>query len=173
MTVERSPDPAAPPAGGEPARGGPAHTLSAEPARRLSPGARWVWAAHQALLWLVLLALAVAFGRRLWSPLWVPALAGLLTGPLGVSAIRWRRWRWDVGDDGIDIRHGTLTVRRTLIPWIRVQHVDTRRGVIEQLFHLATVVVHTAAGAHEIPLLDAREAEVLRARIGALARRDD
>jgi len=147
--------------------------MSAEPARRLSPRARSVWAVHQALAWLVLLALAVAFGGRLWSLLWVLPLAGLLAGPLGVSAIRWRRWRWDVGDEGIDIRHGTLTVRRTLIPWIRVQHVDTRQGVVEQLFKLATVVVHTAAGAHEIPLLDSREAEILRERIGALARRDD
>jgi uncharacterized protein len=147
--------------------------MTSEPARRLSPGARWVWAVHQALVWLILLALAVAFGGHLWSPLWVLPLAGLLAAPVAVSAIRWRRWRWDVGEDGIDIRHGTLTVRRTLIPWIRVQHVDTRRGVVEQMFDLATVVVHTAAGAHEIPLLDSREAEIVRERIGALARRDD
>jgi hypothetical protein len=151
----------------------PARSGAAEPARRLSPGARRVWAVRQAIVWVVLLALAIVFGRRLWPLLWLVPLIGLLAGPLGVSAIRWRRWRWDVGDEGIDIRHGTLTVRRTLIPWIRVQHVDTRRGVVEQLFGLATVVVHTAAGSHEIPLLDAREAEVLRERIGALARRDD
>jgi uncharacterized protein len=141
--------------------------------RTLSPGARWVWGARQALVWAVLLVLALVFGDRLWSGLWLLALLGLLVLPAAVSVIRWRRWRWDVGDDGIDIRHGTLTERRTLIPWIRVQHVDTRRGVVEQLFNLATVVVHTAAGAHEIPLLDAREAELLRERIGAGARRDD
>ena len=51
--------------------------------------------------------------------------------------------------------------------------MNTRRGITEQLFDLTTVVVHTAAEAHEIPLLDAREAEALRERIGALARRDD
>jgi membrane protein YdbS with pleckstrin-like domain len=150
--------------------------MSAEasrPGRRLSPRAGWVWAIHQALGWLVLMVPAVIFGGRLWGALWAVPLAGLLVGPAAVSAVRRRRWRWDVGEAGIDIRHGTLTVRRTLIPWIRVQHVDTRQGVVEQLFRLATVVVHTAAGAHEIPLLDSREAEVLRERIGALARRDD
>ena len=141
--------------------------------RTLSPGARWVWGARQALVWLVLLGLALVLGDRLWSGLWLVALLGLLVLPAAVSLIRWRRWRWDVGEDGIDIRHGTLTERRTLIPWIRVQHVDTRRGIIEQLSGLATVVVHTAAGSHEIPLLDVGEAELLRERIGARARRDD
>jgi uncharacterized protein len=147
--------------------------MTAEPARRLSPGARWVWLLHQALFWLVLLVLAKVFGGHVWGPIWVVALLGLLVVPALVSSIRWRRWRWDVGEEGIDVRHGTLTVRRTLIPWIRVQHVDTRRGITEQMFDLATVVVHTAAGAHEIPLLDSREAEILRERIGARARRDD
>jgi uncharacterized protein len=148
-------------------------SLAAGPARQLSPDARLVWLLHQALVWLVLLVLAAIFGGHVWGPLWVLPALGLLVVPALVSTIRWRRWRWDVGDEGIDIRHGTLTVRRTLIPWIRVQHVDTRRGITEQLFGLATVVVHTAAGAHEIPLLDSGEAEVLRERIGALARRDD
>jgi membrane protein YdbS with pleckstrin-like domain len=132
-----------------------------------------VWGVRQALVWVVLLALALGVGDRLWPGLWLVALAGLLVLPAAVSLIRWRRWRWDVGEDGIGIRHGTLTERRTLIPWIRVQHVDTRRGIVEQLGGLATVVVHTAAGAHEIPLLDVREAELLRERIGAGARRDD
>jgi len=173
--VEPSPGPATPPAatGTEAPPGAAPRGLGAEPSRRLSPGARWVWLLHQALFWLVLVVLAKVFGGHVWGPLWLVALLGLLVVPALVSTIRWRRWRWDVGDEGIDVRHGTLTVRRTLIPWIRVQHVDTRRGITEQMFDLATVVVHTAAGAHEIPLLDSREAEILRERIGARARRDD
>lgn len=145
----------------------------AEPARTLSPRARWVWTLHSALLWLVLLVLAVLFGGRLFSGLWLIPLAGLLILPLSVSCLRWRRWRWDIGDAGIDIRHGTLTERRTLIPWIRVQHVETARGLTEQALGLATVVVHTAADSHSIPMLGVREAEALRERIGALARTID
>ena len=56
-----------------------------------------------------------------------------------VPELRWRRWRWDLTDEGIDIQHGTLAVNRTLVPWIRVQHVDTQRGVFEQAFGLSTV----------------------------------
>jgi uncharacterized protein len=144
-----------------------------EPARTLSPRARWVWGLRSAAVWLVLLVAALLWGDELFAGIWLIPLAGLLVLPAGVSALRWRRWRWDVGEEGIDIRHGTLTERRTLVPWIRVQHVDTRRGLVEQTLNLATVVVHTAAGAHEIPLLAVREADALRERIGALARVSD
>ena len=83
------------------------------PTRTLSPGARWVWGVRQALVWVVLLVAARVIGDRLWSGLWIVPLLGLLVLPALVSVVRWRRWRWDVGDDGIDIRHGTLTDRRT------------------------------------------------------------
>ena len=53
--------------------------------------------------------------------------------------------------EAIDIRHGTFTIRRTLVPMLRVQHVDTTRGLVEQTFDLATVVIHTAAGSHRDP----------------------
>ena len=56
---------------------------------------------------------------------------------------------------------------------MRVQHVDTRRGLFEQSFGLSTVVVHTAAGSHTIPLLPQAEAEALRERIAGLARTED
>jgi membrane protein YdbS with pleckstrin-like domain len=147
-----------------------------EPARRLARQARWVWAAQQVLLWGVLIVAGVIVSLSVsaaapWA--WIAPLLGLLIGVGTVPALRWSRWRWDVRDEGIDIRHGTLTVRRTLIPWVRVQHVDTRRGVFEQALGLATVIVHTAAGGHTIPLLDAREAGLLRDRIAGLARVDD
>ena len=32
--------------------------------------------------------------------------------------------------EGIDIQSGAIAVSRTLVPWVRVQHVDTRRGVL-------------------------------------------
>jgi membrane protein YdbS with pleckstrin-like domain len=147
-----------------------------EPARRLSPNARWVWALQQLGLWgAATIAGAILAGAvddlGVW-PYTVPFL-GLLIATPTVPALRWARWRWDVRDDGIDIRHGTFTVRRTLIPWVRVQHVDTRRGLLEQGFGLATVVVHTAAGGHTIPLLTAGDADLLRDRIAGLTRTDD
>ncbi len=143
-----------------------------EPARRLSRRARTAWRLGQAGLWGLVWAVTAAIGAAAGAPAYVFAIPGvlLLAAVLAIPPLRWSRWRWDVRTDGIDIRQGTFTIRRTLVPWVRVQHVDTRQGVLEQQLKLATVVVHTAAGGHQIPLLDEPEAGELRDRIAELAR---
>ena len=97
------------------------------------------------------------------------AVLGLVLAP----ELRWRRWRWEVREHEIDIRHGTFAITRTLVPMLRVQHVDTKRDLIQQALGLATVVFHTAAGANEIPALDGGEAGLVRDRIAELARTAD
>jgi membrane protein YdbS with pleckstrin-like domain len=144
-----------------------------EPTRRLAPRARWVWRGEQLLVWGVLLVIGFfAAGPLDGLPAVlvrvVPA-AGLVVCTALVPELRWRRWRWDVRPDAIDIRHGTLTVRRTLVPMLRVQHVDTTRDIVEQGLDLATVHVHTAAGSHKIPLLALADAGEVRDRIAGLA----
>lgn len=108
---------------------------------------------------------------------YVPLAVGLVVAVLLAAVIpplRWRRWRYEIRDDEIDLRHGTFTVRRTLVPIRRVQHVDTEVGPLQQSFGLAGVKFHTAAGATAIPALDRGEAELVRARVAELARtRDD
>jgi uncharacterized protein len=148
-----------------------------EPSRRLAPRARLVWRAEQLLGW----GVAVVGGFLLAGPLdgWLSVVArvlpvvGLVLSVAVVPELRWRRWRWDVRPDAIDIRHGTLTVTRTLVPMLRVQHVDTTRDVVEQSLDLASVRVHTAAGSHRIPLLTVRDAGEVRDRIAELARTAD
>ena len=88
--------------------------------------------------------------------------------------VAWRTWRYEVGDQEVDLQRGVLVRTRTLIPMARIQHVDTRRGPLERRFGLATVVLHTAAGANQIPGLAASIADHVRDRIAALANvRDD
>jgi membrane protein YdbS with pleckstrin-like domain len=151
--------------------------VTAEPARRLSDFALWFWRLEQLGIWGVLLVAGLFAAGPLDGALallvWLVPLAGLLVSVAVVPQLRWRRWRWDVSPAAIDIRHGTLTVRRTLIPMPRVQHVDTTSNLVEQQLGLATVEVHTAAGSHKIPLLSMYDAGVLRDRIAELARNAD
>ncbi|CDQ40916.1 MULTISPECIES: PH domain-containing protein [Virgibacillus] len=90
-----------------------------------------------------------------------------------LPALRWRRWRYEVFDQEIYIQHGIIIVSRTLVPMIRVQHVDTKQGPILKRYGLASVTISTAATTHEIPALLEEDASVLRDRISELARVDE
>ena len=104
-----------------------------------------------------------------WAALALAALIAIVVVP----EVRWRRWRWEVREHEIDLRHGTWAVTRTIVPMARVQHVTTRRDPLQQALDLATVMVHTAAGANEIPALTLFEAAQVRDRIAELARTPD
>jgi uncharacterized protein len=104
---------------------------------------------------------------------WVAAIAVVAGGGVALPIVRWRRWRYEVRDEEIDLLRGALVVRRTLIPMTRVQHVDTQRTVVSDLFGLRSVTVHTAAGSHSIPALHPGEAAAIRDRIALLAREPD
>lgn len=151
--------------------------MSDEPSRRLSDYAPWAWRLEQLALWGVLVVAGLISAGPLdgiWAVLVrIVPVAGLVVGVVAVPMLRWRRWRWDVTPEAIDIRSGTLTVRRTLIPMPRVQHVDTESNVLEQQLGLASVQVHTAAGSHRIPFLSERDAGLLREQIAELARNAD
>lgn len=148
-----------------------------DPTRTLAPEARTYWtlvALAQTLPLLVLLAIfGPAAAGRLPAPL-VVAVAVLVPVAVAMHVIvvprlRWRRWRYEVREEEIDLQRGTFTVVRTLVPMSRVQHVDTRRTVVSEMFGLAAVVFHTAAGANAIPALADAEANAIRDRIADLA----
>ena len=148
-----------------------------EPVQRLAPAARWAWRAS----WLggcIVAAFVLAMVDSAIPDGWTAPLVALLAvvlvvGVVVVPELRWRRWRWEVREHEIDLRHGTWAVTRTIVPMARVQHVTTRRDPLQQALDLATVVVHTAAGANEIPSLTVAEAAQVRDRIAELARTPD
>lgn len=149
------------------------------PREHLDPKARTLWRISGLVGTLPLLAVAIAAAvvmRRYfdWDP-WVLVLPFVGTVVVGlISAVilpnlTWNHWRYEVGEDEVDLQHGVWTVTRTLVPMARIQHVDTRRGPLERRFGLASVVLHTAAGASEIPALADPVAEAVRDRIALLA----
>ena len=148
--------------------------MTPEPSRRLASTARWLWRAQGLGATVAALIAAGVLSSRAGGAVWMllPLVVAIVA--IGeVPELRWRRWRYEVRDEEIDLRHGTLRITRTLVPMLRVQHVDTTQGPIDQALGLATVVVHTAAGATTIPALEEAHAGRLRDRIAALARTAD
>jgi membrane protein YdbS with pleckstrin-like domain len=141
------------------------------PPRRLARSARWVWRLQQAFFWgiAVIAVLVIAPELDLPGSLALIPLAGLVVAVTVAPALRWRSWRWDVQPEAIEIRHGVLRIRHTVVPMVRVQHVDTTSDLLAQAFSLATVQIHTAADSHTIPLLTDTDAEGVRRRITELA----
>ena len=87
-----------------------------------------------------------------------------------IPYLRWKRWRYSIDENEIDLKRGIVVEQRTLIPLSRVQHVDTRQGPILRAYKLATVTISTAATTHEIPALDEYTADKVRNIISTYAR---
>jgi uncharacterized protein len=105
-----------------------------------------------------------------------PLPAGVLTAALLViggavggvlPGVRYRRWRYALREQDLWIRRGVVWVTVTVIPYARLQFVDTRQGPLERLYGLAQLVVHTAAPgtSGRLPGLDATQAQRLRERL--------
>jgi membrane protein YdbS with pleckstrin-like domain len=154
-----------------------------EPDGRLASAARMVWTL-EALVWGVPVAAAAIWiggllrhegGALRDAGLVLPWLALLVVfvAVLVVPTLEYRRWRWRLDDDELDLRHGAVTEIRSIIPVARIQHVDLKRTFIARLWDVAAVVVHTAAGQTEIPALPEHVAVEVRDRLAGLIRTPD
>lgn len=150
-----------------------------EPQTRISERALKVWrfyGAFHSLFLFLLIAGLITFTSLFDWPIWIVwgaiMIAAVYTyvSVVLIPKLRWKRWRYEVREQEIEIQHGVIITRRTLIPMVRVQHIDTSQGPILKRYNLATVAISTAATIHEIPALDVEEAEQLRIQIGRLAR---
>ena len=84
--------------------------------------------------------------------------------------LRYRVHRWEVTDEAVYTLTGWLSRTWTLVPIARIQTVDVTRGVMQQVFGLASVAVLTASseGTVRVPHL---EADVAQRVADDLARR--
>ncbi len=154
-----------------------------EPSERLDPRAKTVWRISAALNMIPLLAAGTfgSFALLRWAE--VSAIVGILPAlaVLGLAVfsvfvapgVRWRRWRYEIRPDEVDLQRGVWWVSRTLVPLARIQHVDTRQGPLQRRYGLSTVVFHTAAGPNQIPELSTPIAAEARDRIADLTREQD
>lgn len=86
-----------------------------------------------------------------------------------IPSLRYRYWRYEVTEEEIDLYRGIFIRKRTVIPMVRVQHVDTEDGPLFRHYNLASVTISTAATQHIIPALSTEVADELRAKISQFA----
>jgi membrane protein YdbS with pleckstrin-like domain len=104
------------------------------------------------------LALSLAVALALLGAAWL------------IPWFRYRRWRYEIRERDVFLSHGALFFVLTLVPFDRIQYVETHQGPLDLAFGLMQLAVYTAAGkAARIPGLSPHEAEALREELSRVA----
>jgi membrane protein YdbS with pleckstrin-like domain len=136
--------------------------------RRVLAMWRTIWIAVAVVLGLVLLSGSAAGG----IPPVVAVVVALVAFALAIAipALRYRRWRYEIRTRDLFLARGSLFHVLTLVPFDRIQYVETNQGPLDLAFGLMQLVVYTAAGrAARIPGLSPGEAEALREELSRVA----
>jgi uncharacterized protein len=119
---------------------------------RVEPAYKNVLRLRFAILWTPIVIAAIVLDQAIdETPVYglATALAPLLALITIVVAPQriYRRLRYRLTERLLQVVRGWLFHTDTMVPFVRVQHIDVTRGPIEKLFGTATLVVHTA-GTH-------------------------
>lgn len=87
------------------------------------------------------------------------ALAAAVAVFFIVPPLRYKRYRYHIGRDRIEIIEGLLFIRRTIIPIDRIHQIDIRRGPLDNLAGVAKVIVTTAGSAAAFRFLEPEKAD--------------
>jgi membrane protein YdbS with pleckstrin-like domain len=141
----------------------------------LHPAIRIVWWVEASMLALPVMvgALVIDLGLSLPWPRWILsvsiAVVALVLAAL-LPVVRYRNWGYELRRDDLWISYGVFWHKVTVIPYIRLQFVDTKQGPLERLLGLSQLVVHTAAVGTSglVPGLTTQAATELRQRLSQL-----
>jgi membrane protein YdbS with pleckstrin-like domain len=146
-----------------------------EPPRTLHGRIRILWV-FQTLIRAVFLGGLI--GIALWFSEFADPLLGVGLGAVVLvfgtvrTLLLYRSWQYRVREESLFLHRGVFTLTETVVPYVRVQHVDTSRGPIERALGLSSLVVYTAGsrGADvTIPGLTPEQATGLQSRLKELA----
>lgn len=147
----------------------------------VAPGYKHVIRARMLIFWLMLwIAASIADQTLLLATRFygVPTLAVAIVALVAVAVAPQRiyaRLRYRLTGRLLQVLRGWLFHTDTVVPLVRVQHLDVVRGPLDKAFGTATLVVHTA-GTHNstvtVPGLDAERAERMRDEIREHVRTD-
>ncbi|MUV90553.1 PH domain-containing protein [Halapricum sp. CBA1109] len=144
--------------------------------RTLDPRVQLLWVARAVVTALVVGAIATGITFFAAPDLLVVGGGGVfalaLVLGIGHAILLYRTWEYRVREDSMYLDRGVVTRVQTVVPYVRVQHIDTSRGPIERAVGLSSLVVYTAGsrGADvTVPGLTPEEAADLQSRLKVLA----
>jgi membrane protein YdbS with pleckstrin-like domain len=93
----------------------------------------------------------------------------VVVGMVLLPPIRYRVFWYALSATDIDIQHGIIFIKRTVVPMHRVQNLRTERGPMADHYRMTNLKITTAAGSVTISGLDRGEADQLCDQISRLA----
>ena len=126
----------------------------------VAPGYRNVLRARMALPGLVLSIGAVVADQALLRETVFHNIPSVVVPILAIAAAffiprrRYRRLRYRLTDRMLHSVRGWMVHTDTLVPFVRVQHLDVTRGPLDKLFGTASLVVHTAGTHNSVVKVD-------------------
>lgn len=122
----------------------------------VEPGYRHVLRVRLLILWLPLIIAGLVLDNAVLADLPFYGLAS--TAPLVIALIAvilapqriYRRLRYGLTDRLLQVVRGWLFHTDTIVPFVRVQHLDVTRGPLDKLFGTSALVVHTAGTRNSI-----------------------
>ncbi|MBA8772626.1 PH domain-containing protein [Staphylococcus coagulans] len=115
-----------------------------------------------AIILIVLIASLVAAFYLEWNK-WMLVLSGLIAVIWLLYLIiyawinpiyQYRIFGYHYTKDLITVREGFIFIRQDTIPLFRIQNVDLNEGWIMRKYHLATLILSTAGGNHQVSYID-------------------
>lgn len=143
-----------------------------QPARKLDPRVRLQWWVEAGVWAVAAVVASFAAGPDfgIARPVLLVVAAAVTVAAGLVPQLRYRRWRYEIRPRDLLLARGALFHVTTLIPFDRIQYVETHQGPLDRVFGLTRLVVYTAAGrAGQIPGLVSAEAEPLREELSRVA----
>jgi membrane protein YdbS with pleckstrin-like domain len=144
--------------------------------RRLHPHVIWHWRASlfvSGVVLAVVLLLVNRFAGDYIPEIVLPIVLALALVWMWVwPPLQYRSWTYQIRDHQLWAERGVINRTTSVIPYVRIQHVDTRQDLVERTLGIARVVVFTAGirGAEIVlPGLPTGHAERLRDQLAELA----
>lgn len=147
----------------------------------VEPSYRNVLRLRAAIFWVPVFLVALVVDRTVLAETPFANLAPVLIGLIGLSGIFvapdriYRRLGYAIDGRLLRTVRGWLFHTDTVVPFVRVQHIDVTRGPVDKMFGTASLVVHTA-GTHNsivvLPGLSPERAAEIREAIRAEIRAD-